>query len=426
MNHAVPIDDGVAVGGQRAAQGDVGIEVAGLIEVNNAQPVGAANSPPVGAISPCSRRNSVVLPLPLGPTRPTRIPAVRMKFRFSKSGRSPMAQATFSSSIRRLVLRSVAEKSICAVAVRVRDSGRPVRDMRSPALLMRAFDLRVRALAPRRSHSISLWTRFSSASCRLACAWRNSSFFSRKCAVVSVDAKKAVGINAVEFDHLGGDVLEKIAVVADDHAGEGRALKQVFEPGDSREIEMVGGLVEQQNVGMLHQSFGDGQTLAPASGEFVAWASKSSKPARPRVSAKRAPRSVPVTAARSNAPSMTVRMVSSGREPGILLDVAETGALAHGDFAGVGVDLAGENAEQRGFTGAVGADQADAISFGNGERNFLEERIGAEGFRDFLGVDYRWQACGLLRLCLRVSVERHTHGGWTVRIRTERIKRAGY
>ena len=37
-------------------------------------------APDVGSISPVSSRSSVVLPLPLGPTSPTRIPAVRWKF----------------------------------------------------------------------------------------------------------------------------------------------------------------------------------------------------------------------------------------------------------------------------------------------------------------------------------------------------------
>src|SRR5207253_2639346 len=43
----------------------------------------------------------------------------------------------------------------------------------------RAFDLPVRALGPRRSHSTSRRTRLASDSCRLDCASRNSSFFSR-------------------------------------------------------------------------------------------------------------------------------------------------------------------------------------------------------------------------------------------------------
>ena len=33
------------------------------------------------------------------------------------------------------------------------------------------------------------------------------------------------------------------------------SFKQVFEPRDSGKIEMVGGLVEQKDVGMLHQGF---------------------------------------------------------------------------------------------------------------------------------------------------------------------------
>ena len=37
-------------------------------------------SPGVGSISPRSRRSSVVLPLPFGPTSPTRIPEVTVKF----------------------------------------------------------------------------------------------------------------------------------------------------------------------------------------------------------------------------------------------------------------------------------------------------------------------------------------------------------
>ena len=76
-------------------------------------------SPRVGATSPRSMRSRVVLPLPFGPTTPTRIPAETMKFNPSNNVRFPISQVTSWSSIRRLVFRSVAEKSICAVALRV-------------------------------------------------------------------------------------------------------------------------------------------------------------------------------------------------------------------------------------------------------------------------------------------------------------------
>src|SRR3989449_397807 len=65
-------------------------------------------SPLVADSSPRSSRSSVVLPLPFGPTRPTRIPAVTMKLSLSKRVRSSlsgagMRYATSSSSIKRLI-----------------------------------------------------------------------------------------------------------------------------------------------------------------------------------------------------------------------------------------------------------------------------------------------------------------------------------
>src|ERR1019366_2921792 len=91
-------------------------------------------------------------------------------------------------------------------------------------------------------------------------------FLLQKGDVAAVDAERTVGINAIELDHVGGDILEKVTVVAHDDAGERRSLKQLFEPCDSGKIEMVGGLVEQKDVGMLHQSFDDCETLLPAAG----------------------------------------------------------------------------------------------------------------------------------------------------------------
>ena len=57
--------------------------------------------------------------------------------------------------------------------------------------------------------------------------------------------------------------------MADDDAGEGRGFEEVFEPGDSQKIEMVRRFVQQKNVGMLNQSFNNGQTLLPSAGKFV-------------------------------------------------------------------------------------------------------------------------------------------------------------
>jgi hypothetical protein len=68
-------------------------------------------------------------------------------------------------------------------------------------------------------------------------------FLLEKVDVTAVDAEGAVGIDAVELYHIGGDVLEKVAVVADYDAGELGGSEYVFEPSDAGEIEMVGGLI---------------------------------------------------------------------------------------------------------------------------------------------------------------------------------------
>src|SRR4029077_2143516 len=69
-------------------------------------------------------------------------------------------------------------------------------------------------------------------------------FLLQKVDVAAVDAERAVRINAIELDYVGGDILQEVAVVAHDDACERRRFKQIFEPRDSRKVEVVGGLVE--------------------------------------------------------------------------------------------------------------------------------------------------------------------------------------
>ncbi len=77
----------------------------------------------------------------------------------------------------------------------------------------------------------------------------------------------------------------------------------------------------------------------------------------------------------------------AGSEFGNLRDGTEARALANRHFAGVGFHAAGKNFEQRGFAGAVRADQADAIAFGNGEGNILKKRRGSVSLGKSLCAD---------------------------------------
>ena len=72
---------------------------------------------------------------------------------------------------------------------------------------------------------------------------------------------------AVEFDDAVGDVVEKGAVVGDQQQRALEILQQLFQPGDRIQIQVVGGLVEQQHIGLGHQRAAQGDALLQPTGE---------------------------------------------------------------------------------------------------------------------------------------------------------------
>ena len=88
-----------------------------------------------------------------------------------------------------------------------------------------------------------------------------------KFGVAALDAEQAVGVDAVELDDLGGDVFEEIAVVSDDDKGERGGAEQVFEPLDAFEVEVVRGLVEEEDFGIGDDGFGNSKAFPPAAAE---------------------------------------------------------------------------------------------------------------------------------------------------------------
>ena len=58
---------------------------------------------------------------------------------------------------------------------------------------------------------------------------------------------------AVELEDPAGDVVEEVAVVGDGHDRAGIVLEEALEPRDALRVEVVGRLVEQQQVGLLEE-----------------------------------------------------------------------------------------------------------------------------------------------------------------------------
>src|SRR3546814_15212624 len=68
------------------------------------------------------------------------------------------------------------------------------------------------------------------------------------------------------------DVCSSDLVVGDQQESAGIALQKAFQPERGFEVEVVGRLVEQQQVGGLEQEGGEGHPHAPAAGELGAGA----------------------------------------------------------------------------------------------------------------------------------------------------------
>ena len=190
----------------------------------------------------------------------------------------------------------------------------------------------------------------------------------QKRAVVSVDAQIAIFVGACKLDHRGRDIFEKVAVVADHHAGEWRVLQKGFEPFDPGKIQMIGRLVEQQNVRRLHERFDNRQPLAPAAGKRRRGCIHVREPGAAQCFARCGPPGLfpglRRGRARLRSRSESSRLRGKFR---ILRHRAQAHALPDGHIPGVRPHAAVQNCEQSRLARTVRADQADSLALGNRE-----------------------------------------------------------
>ena len=79
--------------------------------------------------------------------------------------------------------------------------------------------------------------------------------------VVAVVAFIVEELMLVDFEDVGADIVEEIAVVSDHEYGHLRVVEEIFEPFDHFEVEVVGWLVEQDEVGLGDQNVGKRKTF---------------------------------------------------------------------------------------------------------------------------------------------------------------------
>ena len=72
----------------------------------------------------------------------------------------------------------------------------------------------------------------------------------------------------VELQDPLRDIVEEVAVVGDRHHGARKGLEELLEPGHALGVEVVGGLVEQQHVGLLQQQAAERHPAPLATGDL--------------------------------------------------------------------------------------------------------------------------------------------------------------
>ena len=224
--------------------------------------------------------------------------------------------------------------------------------------------------------------------------------------VVALEGKPAA---VVELEDPLGDVVEEVAVVGDRHDGAGVGLQRALEPVDRLGVEVVGGLVEKEQVGLGQQQPAQRDPAPLATGQVghVGIARREAKRVHRDVDLRS--RSLAPFAAISASMSrllladlLVVRVgvgvlgeagVVGLEEPGhggdavhdvalhvlglvevrLLLEDADAEAGGEACLARVAVVDAGHDPQQRRLAGAVRADDADLGARVEGERDVLQD-----------------------------------------------------
>ena len=164
--------------------------------------------------------------------------------------------------------------------------------------------------------------------------------------------------------------------MADQHEGGAQRLEFGFQPFDGRKVEMVGRLVEEQDVGFGRQRAGNGGAADLAARQalrvFIAGEPQFAQQIGAAVRIIRGPKA-------------RLDIVEHGCVGGkirLLRQVADGGAGLHPALALVGLDHAGGDLEKRRLARAVAPDERHALALGNSEFGVFENGAAAEGQAD--------------------------------------------
>ena len=186
-------------------------------------------------------------------------------------------------------------------------------------------------------------------------------------------AVKAARCAAVQPDGAVGQRLEKAAIMADEHHGAAQRLQFRFQPFDGGKVEMVGGLVEQQDIGGRRQRARDG-----GAADLAAREARGILRAAEAQIAQQADAAVWIVG-RAETRLHIVHHGGEAREIRLLRQISQRGAGLQPAAALVVVDETGGDLEKRRLARAVAPHQGDPLALGHGKLGAFEHRLAAEG-----------------------------------------------
>ena len=218
---------------------------------------------------------------------------------------------------------------------------------------------------------------------------------------------------AVEMQDVVADGIEQVAVMADDEDRGGIGLEVFDQPERAFEIEIIGRLVEQQQVGGRKEHGGERHTHPPAAGKFGQRALlRGVVEAQPRQDGARARRrgmgadvdeagldlGDAMRIGRGFGLDQQARALLVGFQHEVdqragaarrfLLDAAQPRAGWIIDRPVLGGELAGNHAEEGGLAGAVAAHEADAGIGRQGDGRLVEQQSRPQPVGQVVEVDH--------------------------------------
>ena len=193
----------------------------------------------------------------------------------------------------------------------------------------------------------------------------------------------AAGLATVDPDGAPGEVGEKAPVVADQHQRRTQRFELVFQPFDGRQVEVVGRLVQQQDIGLGRQHASQrGAARLPARQRSRIFGAHQTELFEQILR--------PVGIVRTFKPRFDIsERGREARQIGLLRQIADRSARLEESLTRIRFDGARRDLEKGGFSRPVAADQCDLVARRDGKLGPFQQRGAAHDEADRLQGEKR-------------------------------------